>query len=447
MPRSSPRLLAACIAALGLTRAIDAHASAFEVFGFGPEGVAEVSARVARADDGTAAFYNPGGLAFGKGYRFRLSGLGALSGLKIQGETQELTNAVGGTVAADVDVPLEGPLAGRVRIGVGIYTLPDSMMHLRTNETSKPFYPYYDNRTQRFTVIPALSLLPWDRLGLGLGVNVLTGVGGPVDVREGQSRAIESRIQQEAETVAALVAGARVRVGNKLQLGATWRQSFGVPLDIRTSASIAGVPLLVNVSSAESLYDPMAVVAGASYDLTDDLTVEADGTWHRWSAWAGPLLDVSATVSALSLSTHAPRDLFQDTFGGRGAAVWRAMHTESRELKLHAGAGYETSMLSDKQQGRTNFVDGAKILFGLGGTASWFGKQGRALRLGAAFQGQLVGAYSQKKVACTEVPCPAGTVVGPDTNAPDQGITNPGYPKLDASGMVYVISLGVGVDL
>lgn len=447
MPRRSPRLLAACIVALGLTRAIDAHASAFEVFGFGPEGVAEVSARVARAEDGTATFYNPGGLAFGKGYRFRLASLGVISGLDIQGQRQSIANPDGFTLAADVDVPLEGPLARRVRIGVGLYALPDTMMRLRTNGTSTPFYPYYDNRTQRFTVIPALSLLPWDRVGLGLGVNVLTGVGGPVDVREGQSRAIESRIQQEAETVAALVAGARVQVSKKLRLGATWRQSFGVPLDIRTSASVAGVPLLVNVSSAEALYDPMAVVAGAAWDISDDLTVEADGTWHRWSAWAGPLLDVSATVSALSLSTHAPRDLFQDTFGGRGAAAWRAIHTDKRELKLHAGAGYETSMLSDKQQGRTNFVDGAKVLLGVGATATWRGRQGRALHLGAAFQGQLVGSYSQKKIACTQVPCAAGTVVGPDTSQPDQGITNPGYPKLDASGMVYVVSLGLGVDL
>ena len=44
-----------------------------------------------------------------------------------------------------------------------------------TNEASTPFYPCYDNRTQRFTVIPALSLRPWDRVGIGVGVNVQGG--------------------------------------------------------------------------------------------------------------------------------------------------------------------------------------------------------------------------------------------------------------------------------
>jgi len=436
------------VIALASTSARNARASAFDVYGFGPEGLAEASARVARADDGSAAFYNPGGIAFGKGYRFRLSGSAAISGLKAQGEHQELSNPVGGTLAADIDVPLEGPLAKRVRVGIGMHLLPTTLMHLQTRNASTPFFPYYDNRTQRLTVIPAIALKPWDRLGIGVGANVLTGIAGPVDVREGQSRAVESSIRQEAETVAALVAGARLELSQRLRVGATFRQKFGVPLDIRTSASIAGVPLLVDLSSAEALYAPMAVVLGGAFDVTGDLTVEADATYHRWSAWSGPLLDVGATVSALSLSTHPPQGLYRDTWGGRGAAVWRVLRGDRNEVRLHAGGGYETSMLdASKQQGRTNLVDGAKVIVGLGGTASWSDSAGRTLRVGAGVQAQRVGAFSQKKIACTSVPCPADTVVGPDTSAPDQGITNPGYPKLEGSGMVYAVSIGVGVDL
>jgi opacity protein-like surface antigen len=425
-----------------------ARASAFEVFGFGPEAIAEVSARAARAQDGTATFYNPGGLAFGTGYGFRLGATGGISGLTVQGERQKLSDPVGTQLAVDADVPLQGPLQGKLRLGVGLYMLPDKAMRLRAHETTTPFFPYYDNRTQRMTVIPALSLRPIEQVGLGVGVNVLAGVAGPVDVREGQSRGLESRVEAEAKTVAAVVAGVRVEVTRKLRAGLTWRQRFGVPLRLTTTSNIAGVPLLVNVSAAEMLFDPSTVVLGASYDLSDAVTVELDGSYHRWSTWAGPLLRLDTTVSALTLASRPPAGMFKDTFGVRGAAAFRVANGAKRELKLHVGGGYESSMLrSEVQQSRSNFVDGDKVLAGLGATMLFRGLVGQGLRAGLGLQLQRVGGYSQDKLACTKVPCPADSVVGPETSAPDQGITNPGYPTLSASGMMYVISAGLGVDL
>lgn len=439
---------ASAVALLAVAAARPAQASPFDVFGFGPEAVGEVSARAARAQDGTATFYNPGGLAFGKGYGVQVAGLAGISGLSVQGGRQSIASPVGATVAIDLDVPLEGPLAGRVRLGAGLFLLPSTMMHLRVRETTTPFFPYYDNRTQRFTAIPALSIRPFDKLGIGVGVNVLAGVTGPVDVREGQSRGLESRVETESKTEASLVAGVRFDATPRLHFGATFRQRFGVPVKVTTTSNIAGVPLMVDVSTAQTLYDPMTVVLAAGLDASDNLTFEVDAGYHRWSAWSGPLLTIDTTVSALTLSSHPPTNLFKDSFSGRGAAAWRVMHDARKEFKLHLGAGYETSMLrSDVQQGRSNMVDGDKLLIGVGGTGMWRGVVGKALRVGAGVQVQRVGSYSQDKIACTKVPCPADTVVGPETATPDQGITNPGYPNLHSSGMVYVVSVGLGVDL
>ena len=64
-----------------------AEASAVEVHGFGPAGVAEVNARCARADDGTATFYNPGGLGLGRGYHVEVSPQLGASALSAQGQT------------------------------------------------------------------------------------------------------------------------------------------------------------------------------------------------------------------------------------------------------------------------------------------------------------------------------------------------------------------------
>jgi hypothetical protein len=425
-----------------------AWASAFEVLGFGPEGVAEVSARAARVRDGTAAFYNPGGLAFGSGYGLRLAGTGAFSMLDAQSARQAIADPVGASIASDLDVPLEGPLHGKIRVGLGLYALPNKLLRLRTRETTAPFFPYYDNRTQRLTAIPALAVRPIEPLGVGVGLNLLGGVAGPVDVREGQSRALESRLEQEVATVASLVAGAQLEATRRLRFGLAYRQRFGIPLRITTTANVAGVPLAVNVTATDALFDPSVVVLAASFEPAEGLGFELDASWHHWSSWSGPLLEVEATVSALALSSHPPQGLFQDAWAGRAAGWWRVSRTATREIDVHAGAGLESSMLrSDVQQGRSNMVDGAKLLLGAGASVAFEGLVGRRLRLGLGVQAQRVSPFSQAKVACTRVPCPPDTVVGPDTANPTQGITNPGYPALTSGGVLFVGSVGVGVEL
>jgi hypothetical protein len=449
--RCAPPRVMPAIAAAALVAALDAstaHASNFELFGTGPESISEVSSRVARARDGSASFYNPGGLALGKAYHLDIALAGAVTTLKAQHKRQDLDDPVGASLTVDANVPLQGPLEDRIRVGLALYALPDVLLRLRTREMTAPQFPYYDNRTQRMTVIPALAVRPMDWLGIGVGVNVLAGVAGPVDVREGQSRAIESRIEQEAGTVASLIAGVHVQPWRRLQLGAVYRQRFGVPVRITTTANIAGAPLMVDVSSAEALFDPAAVVLGASFAATDELDLELDLSTHRWSTWSGPLLQIDTTVSALSLSSHPPTGLFQDTYAAKLAAAWRPVRRSSHELGVHLGLGYETSMLrADRQQGRSNFVDGPKLLVG-GGISALFPKLvAQALRVSAGVQLHRVADSSQRKIACTRVPCDATTVVGPDTDHPDQAITNPGYPTLQGGGLLYVISIGLGVDL
>jgi hypothetical protein len=343
---------------------------------------------------------------------------------------------------------LEGALRDRIRVGVAVHALPDRLMRLKIRSQSTPFFPYYDNRTQRFAIIPALAVRLAQGLGVGVGVNALTGVQGPLDVREGQSSTLETRIAQEAGTVARWIVGVRIDPTERLQLGATFRQSFGVPLTVSTTADVAGVPLAVDVSTAEALFDPTTLVVGARLEPFDRWSVGIDATYQRWSAWDGPLLSVDTTVSALSLESKPPKDLFRDTYGTRAALAWQAIRSPSSELTLHFAGGYETSMLDGSaQQGRTNFVDGPKVILGTGLSARFPGAVGQALRLGAGLQVHRVAEFEQDKVVCTQLPCPATTVVGPDTARPSEGIDNPGYPSLSGGGVVFAASIGVGVEL
>jgi hypothetical protein len=118
------------------------------------------------------------------------------------------------------------------------------------------------------------------------------------------------------------------------------------------------------------------------------------------------------------------------------------------ELTLRAGAGAEPSMLKGQPQGRTNLLDGDKILGGLGASLALHNVlAARTLRAGVGLGTQVVLASSSTKRAYGALPCPADTVAGPDPTNPSVGIENPGFPRLEGGGAFWAGSLGIGVDL
>ena len=104
-------------------------------------------------------------------------------------------------------------------------------------------------------------------------------------------------------------------------------------------------------------------------------------------------------------------------------------------------------MLKSAPQGRTNLVDGDKLSLGLGATFVAKNFIGKVFRIGLGGNAQILSAYAENKIVCRASPCPETTVTGPDANDPAAGVTNPGYPKLTASGSFFTLALGLGVDL
>jgi hypothetical protein len=440
------------IAALAVLAAIvgapgEARAGAFEVLGFGPTGVAEVNARAARADDGTAAFYNPGGLALGRGTSIELAPTLGLSALAAQGRTIGLEDPFGVAIALALTVPFEGALKDRIRLGFGGYVLPSGLLHLVARSGETPFFPYYDNRTQRLALVPALAVKITERLGVGVGLDVLGGVSGPAVVQPGASGATESRLELEATTRAAVHAGVRFDLSPRVRLALSFRQRFAAPARVTTTAEIAGIPLAVSVGSESGLFDPMALVLASSFDL-GRLSFEVDATWSAWSAYEGPFASVRASLPGLDIASKLPEGIARDVVSLRAAASYRVAIGAAAELTLHAGAGAEPTMLKGLPQGRTNLIDGDKILGGLGISLAVRDVLAmRAVRVGVGLGTQVVLASSQEKRACAAVPCPPDTVAGPDATNPSVGIENPGFPRLEGGGALWVGSLGIGVDL
>ncbi|MEP7124536.1 MAG: hypothetical protein ABJE95_26645 [Byssovorax sp.] len=438
-------------AALGICAALvaegEARAGAFEVLGFGPTGVAEVNARAAHAADGTATFYNPGGLAFARGTSIELAPTLGLSALSAQGRAIGLDDPFGISIALALTVPLEGPLKDRIRLGFGGYLLPSGLLHLVARPGETPFYPYYDNRTQRLVVIPALAVRVTDRLGIGLGVNVLGGVSGPAAVQPGASGATESRLDLEATTRASVHAGLRFELAPYARVAFVFRQKFSAPARVTTTAEVAGIPLAVSVGTESALFDPAALVLASSFEV-GRASFEIDATWSLWSAYDGPFASVRASLPGLDIASKLPASIARDVVSLRAAASTRIAIGAGADLVLRAGAGAEPSMLKGKAQGRENLIDGDKILGGLGASLVLHDVLSvRSIRAGIGLGTQVVLATSQAKRACAAQPCAADTVAGPDASNPSLGITNPGFPRLDGGGAFWSGSLGIGVDL
>lgn len=421
------------------------YASAFDVQGIGPEGVAEVGARSASADDGTAAFLNPGSLAFGRTNALAIAPTLSLSTLRAQDEPLPFADPFGVTLTASATIPLEGPLKDRLRLGFAGYFLPSAALRLLARAPEQPFYPYYDNRTQRLVALPALGIRLTKWIGVGVGANILAGVRGPAKLEQGATGAPEPRIDIAANTILSALVGVRIDPTEHVHLALVFRQAFGIPLSIDTTATIGGIPLATNLKTRRAMFDPLTLVLASRVDF-GKISVEADVSYAQWSAWEGPYLSVQSTLPGVNLVSRIPVGLFRDTMSVRIGSNFTLTTSTRTNLVLRAGIAVEPTILSGRVQGRTNLVDGDKLTLGVGGTFVVNNWHGKTFRFGLGGNGQFVSAFEEDKRTCTALPCPESAVVGPDATDPSGGITNPGYPRLTASGALFTLSLGVGVD-
>ena len=411
--------------------------------GSGPRASPRSAPRAARATDGTATFYSPGGLALGSGVHVELAPTLAISALSAQGERLPIDDPFGIALAFDATVPLGEPLKDRLRFGFGAYLVAPHLARVVVPEQPEPVFPYFENRTQRLVVLPALALKITRALGVGGGVNVLGGVSGAATLTEGESDAPRPRVVPARRRASPPSPGARSSPA--VFLAFTYRQHFFVPSNIQTSTTVGGLPLAVTVDVGQSLFDPDAFVLGASYGV-GHLEAELDATYSVWSIYRAPFVEVHATLPAVDVASVTPPDIAHDVVSVRGAASYRFDLGDHR-LFLRGGVGFEPSMLKSFQQGETNLLDGDKVFVGVGASLELAHVVGHALRFGLGVNTTLVTTMTQDKRACVAAPCPVDSVAGPDAAHPSVGITNPGFPTLHGGGAFVTSSASVGVDL
>lgn len=454
MPRPASVLLAA--AAVGaLLVASPAAASTAEVYGLGPASSAQAGAVSASVTDFSAVHYNPAGLAFSPALAVGVGFAGAGSGLQIEGKRFAFTNQTGLLVGTRALIPLGGFLENRLTFGFALYTPPSTLLRIISRYPQEPFFPLYDNRSQRLIVLPAFGFRLHERLGFGIGFNYFAGLFGSVQGTTGASRAIEPRADEAIGARVGVHAGVRWDPGRFWSLAVTYRQQFSVPFSVTSDFYVAGSPLSLAVKSA-GLYTPHEVVWGVAFRPRPNTTLGVDLTWAHWSAWDGPYIHVTSKLPlAGDLVGELPAVPFHDIVTVHAGGEQRIRVGRRLELRLRAGYGFDQSPIPRKQPGVTNLMDGDKHMVTAGVGARVTRLLPAALTIDAHFGVHFVGSrtYTKHVFTADEEPVPfkglRDEVKDTSTDPASRGVqvSNPGYPSIKGGGFVWSGSVLLGVEL
>jgi len=445
------------VAVVVLCFTAEAQASPVELFGFGSHHAGRNGAVSADATDFGATYYNPAGLAFGNGKRFNIGMLGSFSNLQANDVRQEVTEPIGLVVGASTPAPLGGVLKDRIFLGFGLYLLPRTATQVIAHFPDEPFFPYYDNRTQRVVILPGIAVRVLDSLSIGVSANALATLAGNIQASEGATRAVEARIDEKIPTVARLNAGLRWRppMVRGLSLALAYREEFSIPFSTIAETSVAGEPIDI-VIAADGVYTPTQYVAGGSYRRGRN-QVGLDVTWARWSGYGGPYVDVRSELPLVGpLAGNLPDVPFKDTIGIRLGGQLQLASTKRSTLLLRGGYGFETSPVPANQAGVTNLLDGYKNTVTLGfGIALPKALGKHDLRIDFHVQAQVVAGRKMDKqiVANSDEYDPYGGLRDEVTDDPatpatlGSQISNPGYPNIRSSGQMFSGGFTVEISL
>jgi long-subunit fatty acid transport protein len=446
------RLSVALILAASLS-ATAVHASAPEVIGLGSEESALAGASAARVHDFSAGFYDPAGLTLLRRPEVSIGVVGFLSSLKLAGpRTMPISDPLGIVVGAATPVPLKSWLEGRVFVGVGLYLSTSTTVRIIAHRPDEPFYPLYDNRTQRLVVLPTLAVKLPRGVSLGIAFNYLAGLSGNIEATEGATRAIEARVDEQIVSVLSVNAGIRWQATREFAAALVYRQAFGIPFSTVTNNHVAGQPIDLDVS-AEGLYTPHELVLGTTLRLPFRVVGSLDLEWDHWSAYPGPYVTVSSQLPYVGqIDAQPPHVAFNDTVAVRGGLEWTVVEKKYSSLVLRGGYAFMSKATPD-QPGVTNLLDGHKHRLCLGGGL-------RFELFGAHIRSDIHGSLEivQPDTLTKEI-APAGTHPDPAKALVDEvpddpakpstlgtQISNPGYPSITSGGWVWALGLTITVE-
>jgi len=389
----SARLLALFAAlALGLvtTRAI---ASPELDFGFGSRAQGLAGAAVAVADDPSAVFANPSGLARARAVGVTFGYASVDYALKDNGIDAPLPTV--NALEAGVVVP--GALLGMpVAFGFALALPNGKLSRLREAEPATPYWPLDDATPRLVDIGTGFAARPLEPLVIGAGVGFVASLRGNFHVHgtavAADGKGSEWRSELEHAVDADLTASRFPMLGvgflpnARLALGLAYRGAALVEhriegaLDGTLDLGEVQVPVRYAFQSRSAVaYMPAQLALGASYHLVQGSLVTAELAWQRYSGYRSPYTETSSQIEhgpeldveiPDTVVIPAPPARFSDRVVPRVGLEPRLSLGPAFALTLRAGYAFLRSPLP-KAQAATRFLDLDRHLVSAGLGASF----------------------------------------------------------------------------
>ena len=335
-------------------------------FGLGADALSMSGAYTGVADDFSACYYNPGGLAFQRRPVFAHDRRGTSLSVGVGYIASMLWTKDAGSGRSTADIaPLTfeqlgltlGPsaLAGllpqrRVYFGFAFYSPTDAIIGWKERNTSVDrYFVFYDNQNRIFGFLADAAYRFNDHFSVGAGVNIYAASKTVTNVNFVQS----SFYHTENNTIlikAAPVAGIMIKTGDGFKIGLSYRaetkfNDYGV-----NNLFASGLLIYTQSFNYVRFFSPEQYAAGISYQSSSPvLLVSFDATYLRWSDFVDEQGDGAPPTSLFD--TVVPR------FGIRS--------TIQNNIDVSAGYAFIRSPVRD-QTGVTNFLDSNKHLLSAG---------------------------------------------------------------------------------
>jgi long-chain fatty acid transport protein len=362
-----------------------ARANPLDTFGFGSRGTAMGDAQAADAQDFSANYYNPAGLAGARQFEIAVGYFRATHELEMNGKSNEV-DPVSGLVGGLV---LPGKVLGiPIAFGLGLHVPDDRLSRVRDLPQTQPRWELYDNRNQRVYLAANIAIQPWKWLEIGGGLSFMASTTGTLDI-SGEANILavnSSQVRHEVDASLGAIRypqlGARVALGDRAALAVVYRGQFALDLSLQAHllGEIAtgsnpgnGLTTAYYALASESIdaYLPQQVVFGGSFLPLDRLKVDVDFTWVNWSAYVTPVANLDVTLDIPPPVGGWPNGIRPPTVPVKPPVVplvmsdrivphvgleWRAFDRGRWSGFLRAGYSFQKSPVGP-QNGVTNYVD------------------------------------------------------------------------------------------
>ena len=385
-----------------------APASMLELYGFQPRASAMAGAQTSVADDFTATFYNPAGLALnhrvvtGAGYVVAVPSLGVeLSrpavGLATPAEPPGMHGLTVGAL-----FPLGAALDDRVAIGLGVYLPSGYLARGEMLDPRTPQFYRYQNLPQKIVVLAgaALEITPW--LHAGIGLQTLSDISGKIDLSLDlpNAQVRPGIIQVNVPAKVSPTAGVLLTPFPGLRFGASYRQAIQLDFRLPSRMTVNDLFELEFDARGTVLYSPTSFNFGVAYEwaaLATLLTVDVGyALWSRAPDpslridvdFKGELVESLGLEERLDVASTGRVDLgFRDTT----RVCFGLEHEATHNLTIRAGYGWRPSPAPVPTE-TYNYIDNDAHV--IAGGADWTfrgGPAGTDVHLELGYQATVVG--------------------------------------------------------